>query len=154
MVDYDKISRAVQAGKTPLEYAAQNYVIAWKDAVEAQGRFAQVRYAGGAFTMVRREAVERMCAAYPELQYRVTHARGQTQKKKRCSNASRCSTRSSIARAAPTCPRILRSRNAGPISAVKSGWTSTAGWITTVHRHSAAILRRSCSRGELTTSHR
>jgi hypothetical protein len=82
MVDYDKIARAVQAGKTPLEQAAQTYVIAWKDTVEAQGGFARVRYAGGGFTMVRREAVERMCAAYPELQYRVTHARGQTAEEK------------------------------------------------------------------------
>ncbi len=83
-VDYDKVARAVQAGKTPLEQASQTYVIAWKDAakVEASLGFARVRYAGGGFTMVRREVIERMCAAHPELRYHVTHARGLTPEQK------------------------------------------------------------------------
>ena len=44
------------------------------NAVTAAGGFVKVRYAGTGFLMIRREAVERMCAHYPQLKFERDHS--------------------------------------------------------------------------------
>jgi hypothetical protein len=43
-------------------------------AVTAQSGFVKVRYAGTGFLMIRRAALERMCASYPRLRYKRDHS--------------------------------------------------------------------------------
>ncbi len=75
-VDWDKVTAAVQAGRPNPAAASLNYVFEVQDpdAVIARAGFIQVRYAGTGFLMVRREALLRMCAHYPHLQYRRDHS--------------------------------------------------------------------------------
>ena len=77
-IDYEKIGRAAAAGKVPLEESSQTYVMGLNNVskIEVKRGFGRVRHAGGGFTMVKRSAIEEMCRAHPELQYRSTHARG------------------------------------------------------------------------------
>jgi hypothetical protein len=42
--------------------------------VIARAGFVKVRYAGTGFLMIRRVAIERMCARYPQLQYKRDHS--------------------------------------------------------------------------------
>jgi hypothetical protein len=44
------------------------------NAVIEKAGFVKVRYAGTGFLMIRRDAVERMCARYPQLQYKRDHS--------------------------------------------------------------------------------
>jgi hypothetical protein len=44
------------------------------NAVTARAGFARVRYAGTGFLMVRRRALEKMCAHYPQLRYQRDHS--------------------------------------------------------------------------------
>ncbi len=44
------------------------------NAVTAKSGFVKVRYAGTGFLMIRRQALERMCAHYPQLRYRRDHS--------------------------------------------------------------------------------
>jgi hypothetical protein len=41
---------------------------------ETEGRFATAIYCGGGFMLLKREAIERMIAAYPETRYKTAHA--------------------------------------------------------------------------------
>jgi hypothetical protein len=73
--DWEKIARAVRAGRDP-QTAALNYVTAWQlenGKVVARSGFAKVRYAGTGFLMIRREVLIKLCEAHPELKYRRVH---------------------------------------------------------------------------------
>lgn len=74
-IGWDRVAAAVAAGRDPAAAALQ-YVFEVDDpnAVVARDGFVQVRYAGTGFLMIRRAALERMCAAYPELRYRRDHS--------------------------------------------------------------------------------
>jgi hypothetical protein len=74
-VDWSKIGRAVAAGKTEhLSASTLNYVVAWDQEMRAKDGFVRVRYAGNGFLLIRRQAIEQLCAAYRELSYRQIHA--------------------------------------------------------------------------------
>jgi len=75
-IDWEKVRTAVQSGRTDPAAACLNYVfeVPDPDAVIARAGFIRIRYAGTGFLMIRREALERMCAQYPHLQYRRDHS--------------------------------------------------------------------------------
>lgn len=75
-IDWDRVRAALQAGRTDIAAAALNYVYEVSDpeAVVARSGFIRVRYAGTGFLMITRDALERMCAQYPHLQYRRDHS--------------------------------------------------------------------------------
>jgi hypothetical protein len=75
-IDWDGVKAAVEAGRSDLQAAALNYVyeVADRDSVEARAGFAKVRYAGTGFLMIRRQALERMCAHYPNLRFERDHS--------------------------------------------------------------------------------
>ena len=77
MIDWSKVTRAVQSGRAP-EQAALHYVVAWPDQgpLEVRNGFARVRYVGAGFLLMRRQVLTRLCEAYPELRYRRQHAEG------------------------------------------------------------------------------
>ena len=74
-IDWDRVKAAIGAGREGLS-AALNYVFEVEDpgAVIARAGFVKVRYAGTGFLMIRREALQRMCAAYPQLRFRRDHS--------------------------------------------------------------------------------
>jgi hypothetical protein len=73
-VDFEKVARDAIAGRPNLESASLTYVVAWKEGrqVEAKNGFARARFAGTGFLLIKRKAIERLCAAHPELRYRST----------------------------------------------------------------------------------
>jgi hypothetical protein len=75
-IDWDKVAAVVAAGRPRPEAAALSYVLEVPDPdkVGVRGGFAQVRYVGTGFLMIRRAALLRLCAAYPQLQYRREHS--------------------------------------------------------------------------------
>jgi hypothetical protein len=75
-IDWDKVRAVTQADRRNPAAAALQYVFEVDDpaAVVARAGFARVRYAGAGFLMVRRRALERMCAHYPALQYKSDHS--------------------------------------------------------------------------------
>jgi hypothetical protein len=75
-IDWDKVQATIEAGRPNPASAALKYVFEVDDpnAVTASAGFVKVRYAGTGFLMIRREALERMCARYPELRYRRDHS--------------------------------------------------------------------------------
>jgi hypothetical protein len=75
-IDWDKVATALRAGRSNPSAAAFSYVFEVQDpnAVIAQAGFVKVRFAGTGFLMITRQAVERMCAHYPHLQYRRDHS--------------------------------------------------------------------------------
>jgi hypothetical protein len=75
-IDWDKVRKTVQTGHPNPAAAALKYVFEVDDpnAVIARGGFAKVRYAGTGFLMIRRQALERMCAQYPQLKFRRDHS--------------------------------------------------------------------------------
>jgi hypothetical protein len=75
-IDWDKVRSVVQAGRPNPGAAALNYVFEVGDpnAVTTRAGFAQVRYAGTGFLMIRRRALEKMCAHYPQLHYQRDHS--------------------------------------------------------------------------------
>lgn len=74
-IDWGKVRETMAAGR-PLPGAAFNYVfeVDDPDAVTERGGFVRVRYAGTGFLMIRREALERMCAHYPQLKFKRDHS--------------------------------------------------------------------------------
>jgi hypothetical protein len=74
-IDWNKIKKTIAADR-PAPAAAFNYVFEVEDpnAVIAKGGFVKVRYAGTGFLMIRRQALERMCAHYPQLRYKRDHS--------------------------------------------------------------------------------
>jgi hypothetical protein len=75
-LDWDKITAAVAARRPNPGRAALQYVFQVEDpnAVIQKGDFVKVSYAGTGFLMIRRAALERMCAHYPQLKYKRDHS--------------------------------------------------------------------------------
>ena len=75
-VNWDKARSAAGAGQPNLAAASLDYVLELDDpdrVVVVEG-FTRLRYAGTGFLMIRREAVERMCAHYPQLKFKRDHS--------------------------------------------------------------------------------
>ena len=75
-IDWDKVRATIEAGRANPAAAALKYVFEVDDpkAVVSRGDFVKVRYAGTGFLMIRRQALERMCARYPQLQFKRDHS--------------------------------------------------------------------------------
>jgi len=75
-VDWDKVRQALLCGRPNPAAASLNYVFEVQDpdAVIARAGFIKIRYAGTGFLMIRREALVRMCAHYPQLKYQRDHS--------------------------------------------------------------------------------
>jgi hypothetical protein len=75
-IDWDKVAATMAAGRPNPGAAALHYVFEVEDpnAVVSRVGFAKVRYAGTGFLMIRRGALERMCAHYPQLRYERDHS--------------------------------------------------------------------------------
>jgi len=73
-IDWPRVQEAVAAGRP--QPAALNYVFEVDDpsAVTERGGFIRVRYAGTGFLMIRRGALERMCAQYATLKFQRDHS--------------------------------------------------------------------------------
>jgi hypothetical protein len=75
-IDWDKVRSTIETARPNPAAAALKYVFEVDDpnAVTQKGGFVKVRYAGTGFLMIRRDALERMCARYPQLQYKRDHS--------------------------------------------------------------------------------
>jgi hypothetical protein len=75
-IDWDKVKTSIESGRANPAAAALKYVFEVDDpgAVIEKGGFVKVRYAGTGFLMIRRRALEQMCARYPHLQYKRDHS--------------------------------------------------------------------------------
>jgi hypothetical protein len=75
-IDWTKVKSTMAAGRPNPAAASLQYVfeVDNPNAVTEQAGFVKVRYAGTGFLMIRRQALERMCASYPQLQYRRDHS--------------------------------------------------------------------------------
>jgi len=75
-IDWDKVRNTIETGRPNPAAAALKYVfeVDDPDAVTAKAGFVKVRYAGTGFLMIRRQALERMCAHYPQLKYQRDHS--------------------------------------------------------------------------------
>ena len=75
-MDWDRIRSTIAAERPNPAAAALRYVFEVDDpnAVTERAGFVRVRYAGTGFLMIRRDAIERMCARYPQLKYRRDHS--------------------------------------------------------------------------------
>jgi hypothetical protein len=76
LIDWDKVRKTIETARPNPSAAALKYVfeVDDPDAVIEKAGFVKVRYAGTGFFMIRRDAVERMCARYPQLQYKRDHS--------------------------------------------------------------------------------
>jgi hypothetical protein len=75
-IDWPRVKSTIETARPNPAAAALNYVfeVDDPDAVTATAEFVKVRYAGTGFLMIRRAAIERMCARYPQLKYRRDHS--------------------------------------------------------------------------------
>jgi hypothetical protein len=75
-IDWEKVKSTIETARPNPAAAALKYVFEVEDAnaVTEKGGFVKVRYAGTGFLMTRRDALERMCARYPQLQYKRDHS--------------------------------------------------------------------------------
>lgn len=75
-IDWDKVKSIIEAHRPNPATAALKYVFEVEDsnAVVEKAGFIKVRYAGTGFLMIRRAALERMCALYPQLRYQRDHS--------------------------------------------------------------------------------
>jgi hypothetical protein len=75
-IDWAKARRAVEAGMENLGSAALDYVLEIADPqkIAMRGGFIRVRYAGTGFLMIRRAAIEKMCAHYKALKFSREHS--------------------------------------------------------------------------------
>jgi hypothetical protein len=69
--DWDKVRALAKADVANLKTAALSYVVAAEDPkkIPFKNGFAQVRFAGTGFMMIKRQVLEKMIAHYPELSY-------------------------------------------------------------------------------------
>lgn len=74
-IDWDLIPRRCVDGGETVREAALSYVGTPCDPDERRqdGEFVTATYAGGGFQLIRRQALERMVAAYPETRFRHVH---------------------------------------------------------------------------------
>ena len=75
-VDWERVKSTIEAARPNPSAASLKYVfeVDDPDAVVEKAGFLKVRYAGTGFLMIRRGALETMCARYPELKYRRDHS--------------------------------------------------------------------------------
>ena len=75
-IDWGKVRSTIETGRANPAAAALKYVFEVDDpnAVIQKGGFIKVRYAGTGFLMIRRRALEGMCARYPQLRYKRDHS--------------------------------------------------------------------------------
>lgn len=75
-IDWDKVKTTIETARPNPAAAALKYVfeVDNPNAVIARAGFVKVRYAGTGFLMIRREALERMCAQYPQLKFKRDHS--------------------------------------------------------------------------------
>jgi hypothetical protein len=75
-IDWDRVKSSLATARPNPAAASMKYVFEVDDpgAVTQSGSFVKVRYAGTGFLMIRRSAVERMCANYPQLQFKRDHS--------------------------------------------------------------------------------
>ena len=75
-IDWDKVKKTIDSARPNPAAASLQYVFEVEDpnAVVAKAGFVKVRYAGTGFLMIRRQALEKMCAQYPLLQYKRDHS--------------------------------------------------------------------------------
>lgn len=75
-MDWDRIRSTIEAARPNPAAAALRYVFEVDDpnAVTERAGFVKVRYAGTGFLMIRRAALEQMCARYPQLKYQRDHS--------------------------------------------------------------------------------
>ncbi len=75
-IDWDKVKTTIATGRPNPAAASLQYVLEVDDpnVVTESGGFVRVRYAGTGFLMVRRQALERMCAHYPQLKFKRDHS--------------------------------------------------------------------------------
>ena len=75
-VNWDKARRAIETNKPNVRAASLDYVLEINDPdnVVVVNGFTRVRYAGTGFLMIRRHVFEKMCAAYPSLQFFREHS--------------------------------------------------------------------------------
>jgi hypothetical protein len=75
-IDWDKVRATIEARRPDPTAAALKYVFEVEDsnAVVARAGFVRVRYAGTGFLMIRRQALEKMCAHYPQLKFKRDHS--------------------------------------------------------------------------------
>jgi hypothetical protein len=75
-IDWDRIRKSIETARPNPAAAALKYVFEVEnpDAVRQSAGFLQVRYAGTGFLMIRRAALEKMCAQYPQLKFRRDHS--------------------------------------------------------------------------------
>lgn len=73
-IDWTRVERVVAARRPRPDAAALRYVFEVDDPtrIVARNGFARVRSVGTGFMMIRRTALEQLCAAHPELSYRHT----------------------------------------------------------------------------------
>jgi hypothetical protein len=74
-IDWQRMKGAL-SGAEPNPSASLHYAFEVEDpsAVVANSGFIKVRYAGTGFLMIRRAALERICAHYPQLRYKRDHS--------------------------------------------------------------------------------
>ncbi|HEX4408537.1 MAG TPA: hypothetical protein VH206_07185 [Xanthobacteraceae bacterium] len=75
-IDWDTVKAVIDAGRANPEAASLKYVFEVDDpiAIVEKAGFIRVRYAGTGFLLIRRAALEKMCAHHPQLQYRRDHS--------------------------------------------------------------------------------
>jgi hypothetical protein len=75
-INWDKAARAIQSGRADVPAASLDYVLEIEDPdrIVVVNGFTRVRYAGTGFLMIRRHVFEKMCAAYPALQFFREHS--------------------------------------------------------------------------------
>jgi hypothetical protein len=75
-IDWDRVKTTIESGRPNPAAASLRYVLEVEspDAVTEQAGFVKVRYAGTGFLMIRRAALERMCAQYPQLKFKRDHS--------------------------------------------------------------------------------
>jgi hypothetical protein len=75
-IDWDRVRTTMAAARPNPAAASLKYVFEVEDpnAVIATAGFVKVRYAGTGFLMIRRQALEQMCARYPQLHYKRDHS--------------------------------------------------------------------------------
>jgi hypothetical protein len=75
-IDWDKVKTTIEKARPNPGSAALKYVFEVDDpnTVVARAGFVKVRYAGTGFLMIRRAAIESMCARYPQLRFKRDHS--------------------------------------------------------------------------------
>ena len=74
--DWTKVRKVIESGRPNPGAASLDYVLEVDDPqhIVMRSGFIRVRYAGTGFLMIRRAAIERMCAHYKSLQFRREHS--------------------------------------------------------------------------------